>query len=150
MRLLLCSQMILMWSSPLAKQLNAIGSLRRDDILRDAVSNRAGSEIVEMFKRYRIRFAKYDFCRKKKKWFRIRTIHIDMQNLLETGPDSVARLAHVVALIGVGSKIDRQRTITQSNRFEFFWCFAFYDVQLCKPFELGCNVKQKTNEDERE
>lgn len=39
--------MMLMWSSPLAKQLNAIGSLRRDDTLREAVSKRAGSENSE-------------------------------------------------------------------------------------------------------
>lgn len=34
---------MLMWSSPLAKQLNVIGSFLRVDIFLEAVSNRAGS-----------------------------------------------------------------------------------------------------------
>lgn len=31
-----------------------------------------------------------------------------MQNLLESGPDAIVCLAHVVAFIGVGGKVDRQ------------------------------------------
>lgn len=43
MRPLLCNHIILICSSPLAKQLNVTGSFRRDEIFRIGVSNRAGS-----------------------------------------------------------------------------------------------------------
>lgn len=56
------------------------------------------------------------------------TIHVDMQNLFESGSDAIVRLAHVISFIGIGGKINRERGVPQRNRFEFFWCFA-----LCVP-----------------